>query len=79
MWPTLCHLLFQAGFPLTLACQRIHAGAVELLASPEFKQRLASEGADPVGSKPAEFASFINAELKKWDDVAKAANIQKTE
>ena len=40
---------------------------------------LASEGADPIGSKPADFAAFVKAELRKWDEVGRAANIQKTE
>lgn len=71
-------LFAPAGTPEPIIT-RIYAGAAELLASPEFKQRLASEGADPVGSKPADFAVFVKAELQKWDEVAKAANIQKTE
>ncbi len=39
----------------------------------------AGEGAEPVASKPADFAAFVRAEIKKWDEVGKAANIQPTE
>ena len=43
------------------------------------KPALAGEGAEPVASKPAEFAAFVRAEIKKWDEVGKAANIVPTE
>ena len=34
------------------------------------------QGVDPLGGTPAEFARFIDAELKKWDGVVKAAGIK---
>jgi tripartite-type tricarboxylate transporter receptor subunit TctC len=43
---------------------------VKALADPELRQRFAAEGATPVGSTPAEFASFYKAESEKWADVA---------
>ena len=55
---------------------RLHAEAAAMLFAPETKQRLASEGADPVASKPAEFKAFVKSELEKWAAVAKAANLQ---
>jgi tripartite-type tricarboxylate transporter receptor subunit TctC len=55
---------------------RLHAEAAAMLFAPETKQRLASEGADPVASKPAEFKVFVKSELEKWAAVAKAANLQ---
>lgn len=58
---------------------RLHGEIVTLLAAPEVRARLAGEGAEPVGSKPADFAAFVRAEIKKWDEVGKAANIQPTE
>jgi tripartite-type tricarboxylate transporter receptor subunit TctC len=50
-----------------------------MYAMPETRQRLVGEGADPVASKPADFAAFVKAEIAKWDAVGKAANIQPTE
>jgi tripartite-type tricarboxylate transporter receptor subunit TctC len=44
-----------------------------------MKARLSHEGAEPVASTPADFAHFVRAEIKKWDEVGKAANIQPTE
>ena len=41
-----------------------------------MKQRLALEGAEPIGGTPQEFAALIKAEMAKWGEVAKAAGIQ---
>jgi tripartite-type tricarboxylate transporter receptor subunit TctC len=40
---------------------------------------LTAEGVDPIASTPAAFAAFVRAEIKKWDEVGNAANIQPTE
>ena len=58
---------------------RLQAEAAAMFADPETNRRLAGEGAEPVASKPAEFAAFVRAEIKKWDEVGKAANIVPTE
>ena len=50
---------------------RLYREVVKALALPEVKQRFADEGADPVGSTPAEFAAFFKSEAEKWADVAK--------
>ena len=49
--------------------KRLHAEVVKALAAPEMKERFAAEGADIVGSTPAEFAAFFNSEFRKWSDV----------
>ena len=41
-----------------------------------MRARLATEGADLVGSTPAEFAALIRQEMEKWTEVARAANIK---
>jgi len=50
---------------------RLHREVVKALAAPDIKQRFADEGADPVGSSPAEFAAFYRVEAEKWGDVVK--------
>lgn len=50
--------------------ERLHREIVKALADPEVRQRFEAEGATPVGSTPAEFASFFRAEAAKWADVA---------
>jgi len=67
-----------AGTPQPIV-DRLQAEAAAMFADPETNRRLAGEGAEPVASKPADFAAFVRAEIKKWDEVGKAANIVPTE
>ena len=55
---------------------RLHAETARILQQPETKERFASDGADPVGNTPEEFARFIQTELVKWAKVARGAGIQ---
>ena len=55
---------------------RVHAEAIKALRTAEMKERLAIDGAEAVGSSPAEFAMLIRNELEKWTRVARSANIE---
>jgi tripartite-type tricarboxylate transporter receptor subunit TctC len=55
---------------------RLNVEAVKALQSDEMKVKLALDGAQPVGSTPAEFAALIRSELEKWTRVARAARIE---
>jgi len=55
---------------------RLNAEALKALRSDEMKERLALDGAEPLGSTPAEFATLIKEELAKWTRVARASNIE---
>jgi tripartite-type tricarboxylate transporter receptor subunit TctC len=55
---------------------RVHAEVVTTLQEPTVRSRFTNEGADIVGSTPAEFASFISKEIAKWKAVVKAAGIK---
>jgi len=55
---------------------RLHDEIVRALRTPEVMQRLAADGAEPVGSSPEEFAAFIKSEIDKWARVANAAGIR---
>ena len=68
-------LLAPAGTPAPIVA-RLQAEIAQALKLPEVKERLASDGAEPVGSTPAEFAMLIKSEIEKWAKVARAANIQ---
>jgi len=48
----------------------------QLLAAQELPRRLASEGADPIGGTPRQFADHIKTELTRWAEVVRAANIK---
>jgi tripartite-type tricarboxylate transporter receptor subunit TctC len=54
---------------------KLHGELVQILQSPDVKQRFVNDGADPVGSTPEEFARYIRAELVKWAKVARDAGI----
>ncbi len=55
---------------------RLHSEVTRVLQLPEIKERLAGDGADPVGNTPEEFARFIQSELTKWAKVARDAGIK---
>ena len=55
---------------------KLAAAVAEALRAPEVRERLAQDGAEPVGSSPAEFGALVKSELVKWADIARAANIQ---
>lgn len=68
-------LLAPAGTPPEIIA-RIHEQAAKALKSKDLIDKLATDGAEPVGSAPAEFAAHIKNELEKWTKVAKAAGIE---
>ena len=68
-------LLAPAGTPAPIIT-RLHAETAKAVRSAEMKERLAADGADPVGNTPAEFAAHIKDEMRKWADVARAAKIE---
>jgi tripartite-type tricarboxylate transporter receptor subunit TctC len=55
---------------------RLHDEAVKVLQDPVVKQRFESDGADPVGSTPAQFHKFVADEIAKWTKVVKEAGIK---
>lgn len=63
-----------AGTPADIV-NRLHGEIAGILKSPEMNDRLSKEGADPVGSTPAEFARHIQSEVEKWRKVIRAAGI----
>ena len=55
---------------------KIHAGTVSLVKSPEFAKTMRSNGSEPKSSTPEEFRQFMLADMKKWADVVKRAGIK---
>lgn len=64
-----------AGTPRAIA-GRLSEELVAIGKLADVRERLVREGADPVASTPAEFASYMRAERAKWAKVARAAHIQ---
>lgn len=52
---------------------KISATVAKSLRTPEMMERLASQGAQPVGNTPEEFTEFVRAEITKWARVVKAS------
>ncbi len=67
-----------AGTPKEIV-DKLQAEAAAMMNDPKTREMLSGEGAEPVASKPEVFAAFVREEIKKWDEVGKAANIQPTE
>ncbi len=55
--------------------QRLDGALQQALASADFKQRLATIGADVAAMGPAEFARFIQSEVLHWAKLVKMAGI----
>jgi tripartite-type tricarboxylate transporter receptor subunit TctC len=64
-----------AGVTKDLA-RRISADIQRAVKSPELTERMAALGMEPVGSSPDEYDAVIKAEIAKWTQVVKAANIK---
>jgi tripartite-type tricarboxylate transporter receptor subunit TctC len=54
----------------------LHSHINKALKAPEVVQKLQELGATPVGDSAANFQKFINDELRGWQQIVKAANIQ---
>src|SRR5271169_5744301 len=64
-----------AGTPDAIIA-RLNAAINEGLRAPDMQASIARLGAVAVPGPPAEFATFIAAQKRKWAAVAKAANIR---
>ncbi len=64
-----------AGTPKEIVA-RLNAELVKALKAPEVIEYMARDGADPVGSTPAELAAYYRREVLKYAKLIKAANIQ---
>jgi tripartite-type tricarboxylate transporter receptor subunit TctC len=56
--------------------ERVHAATVAALKHPENVQRLNAIGFDVVGNSPSEYRTFQEAEIARWREVVRAANIR---
>jgi tripartite-type tricarboxylate transporter receptor subunit TctC len=56
--------------------ERLNKAALKVLAQPEVKEKLLSQGAEAVGDSPAQLGAVVKKEIAKWKQVVKAANIK---
>ncbi len=56
--------------------ERISADIRKVLESDDLKRRLAEQGAEPQPNTPAQFRDFVNADIRKWIELAHKAGIK---
>ncbi|MEA3070031.1 MAG: hypothetical protein QOD29_1477 [Alphaproteobacteria bacterium] len=68
-------VLVPAGTPQAIIAL-LHSEIARIIAVPDMKERLATLGFEPVVSTPQEFGAQIRAEIERWGNVIRAANIK---
>jgi tripartite-type tricarboxylate transporter receptor subunit TctC len=54
---------------------RLNAEILKALQHPDVKAKLAGQGAEPLGSTPAEYQAYVRKELQRWAGVVKATGV----
>jgi len=54
----------------------LNSEIVKALAAPDVKQQLAAEGADVVGSSPAERAAYLAAEIRRYTELGQRVGLK---
>jgi tripartite-type tricarboxylate transporter receptor subunit TctC len=68
-------LLLPAGTPQPIV-SRLAGEVSRILSEPDTREKLEVLGYVPIGNTPAEFASVMAMEQKRWSSIIKAANIR---
>ncbi len=68
-------LLAPAGVPRDLV-NRLQGEVTRHLLSPDVREALSRQGAEPVESTPEQFAAFIKSEAQKWSKVVRQAGLE---
>jgi tripartite-type tricarboxylate transporter receptor subunit TctC len=67
-------VMVPAGTPKAVI-DRLNAEINKALKTPEVKAKLAAQGAEPLGSTPAEYGAYVKKELARWGSVVKASGV----
>ena len=67
-------LLAPAGTPPSILA-KVQSDAAAALRAPALHEKLAMEGAEPIGSTPEAFSKFLAAEIQKWAKVIRDAKV----
>jgi tripartite-type tricarboxylate transporter receptor subunit TctC len=68
-------LLATGGTPKDVVA-KINAAVVQVLRTPEIKERMAGQGADVVGDSPEQLSTFLRDETVRWAKIVKDANVK---
>ena len=55
---------------------RLHGESIKILSAPDLRGKLTSQGFEPVGNTPEQFAAYIQSEIAKWGKVIREAGIR---
>jgi tripartite-type tricarboxylate transporter receptor subunit TctC len=64
-----------AGTPAAIIA-RLSSEIVSAIRTPEIREFITHEGAEPVGSTPHEFAAYLRSEIDRYAKVANAAHLK---
>jgi tripartite-type tricarboxylate transporter receptor subunit TctC len=70
------HAMFAPAKTPAAVISRLNAELVKALSAPDVKQRLLVEGADAVGSTPAELAKHLASEIKVYTNLAQRLSLK---
>jgi tripartite-type tricarboxylate transporter receptor subunit TctC len=56
--------------------QKLNAEIKKALGAAEVGEHMAKDGAEPVGNSPAQFREFLAAEITKWRELVRHANVR---
>ena len=68
-------LLAPAGTPVPVV-RRLNSEVMRILESPDVRERLQGQGAEPMPGSAETFAAFMQAEMAKWAPVVKQAGVK---
>ena len=68
-------LLAPAGTP-TAILEKLNGTVMKALESPDVRERLLAQGAEPMPGSPQVFANFMRDEMAKWAPVVKQAGVK---
>jgi tripartite-type tricarboxylate transporter receptor subunit TctC len=63
-------VLAPAGTPDDII-RRLNTAIVKIVHTPDIREKLAAQGAEPVGDSPEQFGKYLQAEVAKWAKVVK--------
>jgi tripartite-type tricarboxylate transporter receptor subunit TctC len=55
---------------------RLNSAVVHAVQDATIRERIASDGGEPVGNKPEEFVAILRADFRKWGEVIRKAGIR---
>jgi tripartite-type tricarboxylate transporter receptor subunit TctC len=55
---------------------KLNAEIAKVLNQPDVRERMAKEGTEPLSSTPAQFATYLDAQITQWQKVVKSSGMQ---